>query len=146
AVLAYLATHTGRLVTAAELRESVWPDTYVSEGLLRGYIREVRQILGDDAETPRFIETVARRGYRFIAPLTTQHHSQGLGVGGQGSVRELQGNVDRSTPPSAFLLTPDPRSPAPVLVGRDRELRQLHQWLAKAAGGMRQVVFVSGEP
>jgi hypothetical protein len=48
----------GRLVTAAELRNAIWPDTYVSEGLLRGSIREVRQILGDEAETPRYIETI----------------------------------------------------------------------------------------
>ncbi len=65
--LAYLATHPGRLVTAAELRKAVWPDTYVGEGLLRGYIREVRIVLGDDPEVPRFIETVPRRGYRFLA-------------------------------------------------------------------------------
>ena len=58
AVLAYLATHAGRLVTAEELRKAVWPQTYVSEGLLRGYIREVRIVLGDDPETPRFIETI----------------------------------------------------------------------------------------
>ena len=48
AVLAYLAAHPDRLVTAAELRKAIWPDTYVSEGLLRSYIREVRQVLGDD--------------------------------------------------------------------------------------------------
>ena len=71
AVLAYLATHPGRLVTAAELRKVVWPNTYVSEGLLRSYIREVRVVLGDESETPRFIETVLRRGYRFLPAVTT---------------------------------------------------------------------------
>src|SRR5215831_2983741 len=50
AVLAYLAAHAGRLVTAEELRQAVWPHTYVGEGLLRGYIREIRSILGDDPE------------------------------------------------------------------------------------------------
>jgi len=67
AVLTYLATHAGRLVPRAELVKAVWPDTYVSEGLLCVYIREVRVVLGDDSEVPRFIETVPRRGYRFIS-------------------------------------------------------------------------------
>jgi DNA-binding winged helix-turn-helix (wHTH) protein len=70
AVLWYLVEHPQRLVTRAELLRAVWPGTYVSEGLLRGYIRDLRRALGDDAEGPRFIETVARRGYRFIAPVT----------------------------------------------------------------------------
>ena len=67
AVLAYLAMQVGSLVTAAERRKAIWPDTDVSEGLLRGYIREVRQVLGDEAETPGYIETIPRRGYRFLA-------------------------------------------------------------------------------
>ena len=71
AVLAYLAMHPARLVTAVELRNAVWPNTYVGEGLLRGYIREVRTVLGDDPERPRFIETIPRRGYRFLPAVST---------------------------------------------------------------------------
>ena len=70
AVLRYLVEHPGRLVTREELLKAVWPGTYVSEGLLRVYIRELREILGDDADAPRFIETVPRRGLRFLAPVT----------------------------------------------------------------------------
>src|SRR5262245_18939570 len=68
AVLAYLATHAERLVPRAELVQAVWPDTRVGDGLLRGYVMDVRNVLGDDAAAPRFIETVARLGYRFLAP------------------------------------------------------------------------------
>ncbi len=68
AVLAYLATHPGRLVPRDELAGAVWSDTHVGEGLLRGYVRDVRAVLGDDPARPRFIETVARLGYRFVAP------------------------------------------------------------------------------
>src|SRR5262245_45515034 len=64
AVLAYLATHSQRLVLREELVQAVWPDTHVGEGLLRGYVRDLRAALGDDAESPRFIQTIARRGYR----------------------------------------------------------------------------------
>src|SRR5262245_4079224 len=56
-----------RLVPRAELVRAVWPDTHVGEGSLRGYVRDLRGLLGDDAEAPRFIETVARLGYRFVA-------------------------------------------------------------------------------
>jgi class 3 adenylate cyclase/tetratricopeptide (TPR) repeat protein len=71
AVLHYLAAHAPRLVTAADLLQAVWKDAYVSEGLLRGYIRELRAVLGDEAQAPRFIATVVRRGWRFLAPMTT---------------------------------------------------------------------------
>src|SRR5438094_714575 len=49
---------------------AVWRETVVSEGVLTNCIAELRQALGDDAKRPRFIATVHRRGYRFIAPLS----------------------------------------------------------------------------
>src|SRR5262245_40883792 len=69
-VLCYLVEHPGRLVSKDELWRSVWPDVAVTEGVLAVCLTEIRQALGDDAKAPRFIETVHRRGYRFIAPLT----------------------------------------------------------------------------
>src|SRR5262245_58467520 len=71
AVLCHLLEHAGRLVTREELRAAVWPRTVVSESVVRGTIRDLRDVLGDDANASRFIETVPHRGYRFIAPLTT---------------------------------------------------------------------------
>jgi len=71
AVLHYLVAHASRLVTAEELLQAVWRGAYVSEGLLRSYIRELRAVLGDEAQAPRFIATVVRRGWRFLAPMTT---------------------------------------------------------------------------
>lgn len=70
AVLRHLAANPGRLVTQGELLQAVWGGSVVSDGLLRGYIREVRRMLDDDAAAPRFIETVSRRGYRFVATVT----------------------------------------------------------------------------
>lgn len=66
AVLLHLAQHSRRLVTKDELLSDVWRGVTVDEELLRGYIRELRRLLCDHAQTPQFIETVARRGYRFL--------------------------------------------------------------------------------
>jgi DNA-binding winged helix-turn-helix (wHTH) protein len=71
AVLRYLVAHAPGLVTPAALLHAVWADAYVSEGLLRGYMRELQAVLGDEAQAPRFIATVARPGWRFPAPVTT---------------------------------------------------------------------------
>jgi DNA-binding winged helix-turn-helix (wHTH) protein/Flp pilus assembly protein TadD len=67
AVLQYLVEHAGRLVTQDELLTAIWPETYVQPEVLRRYILEIRRVLGDQPEAPRFIETVPKRGYRFIA-------------------------------------------------------------------------------
>jgi len=65
-VLLYLVQNAQRLVTKRELLDSVWAGASVSDELLRGYIRELREALGDDAKKPRYIETVPTRGYRFL--------------------------------------------------------------------------------
>jgi DNA-binding winged helix-turn-helix (wHTH) protein/tetratricopeptide (TPR) repeat protein len=70
AVLQYLVEHAGRLVTQNELLTAIWPETYVQPEVLRRYILEIRRVLGDQPEAPRFIETVPKRGYRFIAEVT----------------------------------------------------------------------------
>ena len=70
AVLAHLVAHARQLVTKEALFEAVWPETAVTDAVLKACIREVRRALGHMAQTPRFIATVHRRGYRFIAPVT----------------------------------------------------------------------------
>ncbi|MBB3764981.1 winged helix-turn-helix domain-containing protein [Sphingomicrobium lutaoense] len=66
-LLALLAAHPGRLFAKDELFERVWPGVIVGDEALTQAIKEVRKALGDDAAAPRFIETVPKRGYRFIA-------------------------------------------------------------------------------
>jgi len=120
ALLRYLAEHPGQLLTKAALLEALWPETTVSEVVLSVCIRELRQALGDDARIPRFIETVHRRGYRFIGHLPTVHPS---------------------APP-----TPSPlRALPPLLPGREAELEALLRGLATALTGARQLLFVTGE-
>src|SRR5580698_3903646 len=68
-VLRYMVENAGWLVTQDELLEALWPETYVNQEVLRKYILEIRKVLGDRPEKPEFIETVTKRGYRFIAPV-----------------------------------------------------------------------------
>ena len=71
-VLAELLDRPGQVVTREELRNRLWPaDTYVDfDHSLNAAIRRLRDALGDSAENPTFVETVARRGYRFLAPVS----------------------------------------------------------------------------
>jgi DNA-binding winged helix-turn-helix (wHTH) protein len=118
-VLRYLVEHPGRLVPHDELLEALWPKTYVQTEVLKSHIAAIRSALGDDARKPMFIETLSRRGYRFIASVTE-------GVSARGAVA--------SRPPK-------------ILVGRDGALAQLNQCLGRMSmNGERQIVFVTGEP
>ena len=76
AVLRYLVEHAGQVVSKAALLDALWPGVYVTDMAPMICIRELRKALGDDARVPQFIETVHRRGYRFIAPLTRRTSSQ----------------------------------------------------------------------
>jgi Tol biopolymer transport system component/DNA-binding winged helix-turn-helix (wHTH) protein len=68
-LLRFLIAHRDRLVTKEELLEGVWPGTFVAPNALTRAVAQLRKALGDDADEPRYIETVAKRGYRFIAPV-----------------------------------------------------------------------------
>ena len=69
-VLAVLLERPGEVVTREELQRRLWPDTFVDvDHNLNTAINKIRDVLGDSAENPRFVETLPRRGYRFIAPV-----------------------------------------------------------------------------
>ncbi len=125
-VLAFLLANAGRLVTQEELTDAIWPDTIVGDSSLKSCIRQIRQALGEEARQPTYIETVHRRGYRFIGELA--------------SVNDLSPTIARVVKPS------DMPEPGSLLVGREAELGQLDGWLAQALGGQRQLVFVTGGP
>ena len=71
AVLRYLVENPQRLVTHDELLDALWPETYVQPQVLRTYVLELRKLLGDDPDEPLFIQTVPKRGYRFVSKVTT---------------------------------------------------------------------------
>jgi DNA-binding winged helix-turn-helix (wHTH) protein len=69
-VLAILLERPGEVVTREELQKRLWPDTFVDvDHNLNTAINKIREVLGDEAESPRFVETLPRRGYRFVAPV-----------------------------------------------------------------------------
>src|SRR6266849_6269248 len=75
AILAMLLGKPGEIVTREELRERLWPgDTFVDfDHGLNNAVMRLREVLGDSSDRPRFIETLPRRGYRFIAPIEEVH-------------------------------------------------------------------------
>src|SRR5215475_15067723 len=66
ALLRYLAEHPARLVTKAELWQHVWAGAHVTDAVLRASVKEIRAALGDVAAAPHYLETVGRRGYRWL--------------------------------------------------------------------------------
>jgi len=133
AVLHYLVIHAGRLVTKQELLNAVWGGVHVGDAVIKTAIKEIRQVLGDSVEAPRFVATVHRRGYRFIAP-----------VDGGGPSAPV-GPWSAARPSGSPFLPSEPLAAHP-LAGRDAELARLHESLAQALAGERRVALVTGEP
>jgi DNA-binding winged helix-turn-helix (wHTH) protein len=124
AVLRYLAERPGVLVRKDALVAAVWGSTEaVSDDALTRTVGELRQAIEDDARTPHIIQTVHRRGFRFLAPI--------------GSVAEVAASLPR--------LIGDDRADW-HLAGRRGELAALTSAFDKAAAGERQIVLVTGEP
>jgi eukaryotic-like serine/threonine-protein kinase len=80
-VLTILAARPGEVITREELQLQIWGDTYVDfDQSLNKAVNKVREALGDNAANPRFVETIPRRGYRFIAPVGTLPEAQSGGI------------------------------------------------------------------
>ena len=76
-VLAALAARPGRLMTKDELLKEVWPDSFVEESNLAYHVFALRRALGETADGESYVETVPKRGYRFIAPVTAVNGANG---------------------------------------------------------------------
>jgi predicted ATPase/DNA-binding winged helix-turn-helix (wHTH) protein len=117
AVLRFLVEYPGRLLTEDELLAAAWPKVCVQPEAVKTQIHELRKLLGDDPRNPRFIETLPRRGYRFIAPIA-----------------EVSPRMEAA-----------PEVPCSRLVGRDTQLAELKGCRARTLGNRRQIVFITGE-
>jgi DNA-binding winged helix-turn-helix (wHTH) protein/tetratricopeptide (TPR) repeat protein len=136
-VLQVLAEQPGRLVSKEELLRSVWAGTHVRDAVLKVCIREIRKTLGDSVRSPRYIETIHRRGYRFIGQVDAAVESTAGGGGPQPAPAGARPAPPRSRPPASRHAG---------FVGRTPEMLQMQEWLQQAIRGERQVVFVTGEP
>ena len=136
-VLAVLLERAGEVVTREELQQKLWPaDTFVDfDHSLNTAINKVRDTLGDSASSPRYVETLARRGYRFIAPVQTQDESatqqQALARGHDSPIPDTV-SVARSTPVSS---TPTPLHP-------DLEVPIPHRALTRGLFALIQVMYL----
>jgi DNA-binding winged helix-turn-helix (wHTH) protein/tetratricopeptide (TPR) repeat protein len=125
AVLQHLAQRPGELVSKQALLDAVWSDVAVSEDVVRLSVGELRAALGDLRVAPRFIETVPRRGYRFIAKLGTRGSSPFPGA--------TQAGIDAAAAVDG------------AVVGRARERSEIAAWFQTALTGRRRMGFVTGE-
>src|SRR5262249_40641393 len=128
AVLWELARQAGQVVRKEVLLDTVWAEAAVSEGALTTWLDLPPRAPGEETQPPRYIATVHRLGYRFVAPVTRE-----------GSRTSLEA-LPAPRPP----VSPPP-PPPPLIVGRAAELAQLHAWFAQVRQGGRQTVFVTGE-
>ena len=124
ALLNYLLKHSGQLITKEELLNTIWPETFVGDAVLKVTVGQLREALEDDPKAPQFIETSHRRGYRFIGHIVEPE-------------RKPQPNVD-SMHSGAFRVYVG-------VVGRTQALGRMQRWLRRALRGERQIVFVTGE-
>lgn len=133
AVLRYLVENPGRLVSHDELLDALWPETYVQPQVLRTYMLDLRKVLDDDPRNPRFIQSLPKRGYCFIAAVSDAPKG---GHSAADAIAPAQGRVLESFP--------HPQGPR-HLIGRERELATLHGSFSQCLSGTRQTVFVTGE-
>jgi Tol biopolymer transport system component/DNA-binding winged helix-turn-helix (wHTH) protein len=126
-VLGLLAERQGQLVTREELKRHLWPeDTFVDfETGLNTAVSKLRDALSDSAETPRYIETIPRRGYRFLVPVDT------IGGNGRGSAyRSAASLVQEAAAGAASRINPLAASPvidlpAQTLASADMQIEQI---------------------
>ena len=127
-VLALLLERAGDVVTREEMRQKLWPaDTFVDfDHSLNTAVNKLRETLGDSASSPRFIETLARRGYRFIAPV---QNSVGTGA--------LARPAERSSAASSFSQN------SPGALHPELEVPIPHRGLTRGLFALAQLMYLA---
>ena len=125
-VLAALLENAGNVVTRDDLRQKIWPaDTFVDfDHSLNTAINKIREALGDSASSPRFVETLARRGYRFIAPVDSA-------AAATPSHSNAPNGIPATQPAGEPVLHPELHVPIP------------HRGLVRALFALIQVMYLS---
>ena len=121
-ILLALLENPGQVVTKEELISCVWPDSFVEEGNLNRNISTLRKALGERPSDHRYIETIPKTGYRFIAPVKTTAYQPPVGVPRNGDA-----------------------APALPVVGREDERQRLRKAFELARGGRGGLVSITGD-
>jgi DNA-binding winged helix-turn-helix (wHTH) protein len=129
-LLFLLVERRGSLVSRKEILDRVWGNSvFVDEqNAVNTAVRKLRRALNDDPRRPRFVVTVPTKGYRFVASVAA--------LNSDGAKSKARENL------SSYQIAQASELP---MVGRERELAQLGEYFARANGGKRQIVFVTGE-
>jgi TolB-like protein/DNA-binding winged helix-turn-helix (wHTH) protein/tetratricopeptide (TPR) repeat protein len=138
-VLVYLARQAGKVVGREELLSAVWPGVIVGDDALTQAIIKLRRALGDDARLPKYIETVSKRGYRLIAPVTTATAATATAPADPAVVPDLPTGTRRSGSRGQWVL--GAASFAILLVALT-----VVAWLGKTSGERRPAATVDSWP
>ncbi|MCA1578683.1 MAG: DPP IV N-terminal domain-containing protein [Acidobacteria bacterium] len=120
--LLVLVQHAPQVVAKEQLLREVWPDIFVEEGSLSHNIHGLRKVLGDDSSDPRYIETIPKRGYRFVAPVKVSRADT--------DESDLSDNVDLEEALIAEAPVVEKPTLAPVVTNRNTKRRM---WAGVAA-------------
>src|SRR5262249_29899631 len=144
--LLVLVQNAVQVVEKEKLLKEVWPDSFVEEGSLSRNIHELRKALGDDSSEPRYIETIPKRGYRFVAPVRVSVDDAGQmglsGAEGDATIIEKhtfarvisQESEGTDLPAQAASLSAAARAEAPALAGvRERRKKETRRVVAVVA-------------
>lgn len=136
-VLALLLERAGDVVTREELQQRLWPsDTFVDfDHSLNTAINKVREALGDSASSPRYVETLARRGYRFIAPLQSNVVKE--------AVLKSESVVATNAPPVDLSATSRQLYPAPATLHPELDVPIPNRSLTRGLFALTQVMYLS---
>ena len=121
-----LVQNASQVVEKDQLLKKVWPDIFVEEGILSHNIHGLRKALGDDSSEPRYIETIPKRGYRFVAPVkiskadTEQIDFSGIEddavvIEKHTFARIISDEIEETDLPAGFKQAESPAQPAPLL-------------------------------
>lgn len=147
-ILKVLLEHPGELVSREELRQRLWhPDTFVDfDHSLNTAMMRLREVLGDSSENPRFIETVPRRGYRFIAPVhdipketPAAHPANEASVTSPSDPATIPPRVDEETAPKAMVQA----HPAPPSLVHPARQVSLSRALLSGMGALTLLALVA---
>ena len=141
-LLVELVRRAGRLVRKQELLDAIWPDAAVEEGILSVHVSGLRKALGDDRSRAAYIETVAKSGYRFVAPVTTEEPLLSAPTTTNPDVYEIVGRARKHLMSASRTELPNALKAFAAAIELDPTYAPAHAGLALACCAQAQQRFV----